>query len=194
MASEVEVCNMALFRVGNSQTIASLDEGSTQAIACKAFFAQTRDAVLRDFPWAFATKRAVGQSLSETPPATWGFAYGLPSDCIRLRAIEHPSLRIPRVDQRVPFEISGRSIYTDLEEASLVYTYRATDLSLWDPLAISALAWALAVELALGVVGKPDFANAARQAYRVAITEAWAASLGEGHDNLPESEFITGRN
>lgn len=54
MASEIEICNIALSRIGNSRSINSMTEASKEANQCSLHYEQCRDAVLSDFPWNFA--------------------------------------------------------------------------------------------------------------------------------------------
>lgn len=48
MASEVDICNLALARLGDNATVASIDppEGSAQAEHCARFYAIARDSLL----------------------------------------------------------------------------------------------------------------------------------------------------
>ena len=60
MASEVEICNLALAHLGDEATVASIDppEGSAQAEHCQRFYPVSRNSLLEMHDWAFATKRA----------------------------------------------------------------------------------------------------------------------------------------
>lgn len=194
MADVVTVCNMALMRIGHSDTISDITEASNEARICNVFYEFTRDQVLRDFSWPFATKRSTLALLAEDAPTSWAYAYTVPSDCIFVRGIVMEGQRTQRPDDVTPFEVNGRKLYTDQELAELIYTYRVEDLSLWDSQAISALAWLLASELATALKVKPDLAAYARQMYQKAQGEAVASALSEGSDRLPNSEFMDARN
>lgn len=50
MASVVQICNMALTRIGQNQFIDSIDEQSKAAELCALHYEQCRDQVLQDFP------------------------------------------------------------------------------------------------------------------------------------------------
>ncbi len=56
MTSEVAICNQALSWLGGN-LITSLDDGTTEAILCKANYDLLRNAVLEEGKWSFATKR-----------------------------------------------------------------------------------------------------------------------------------------
>ncbi len=194
MADVVTVCNMALMRIGHSDTIADISEGSNEARVCSTFYEFVRDQVLRDFAWPFATKRASLSLLAETPPTNWTYAYAVPDDCLFARGLVIEGMRIPRPDDQIPYEINAKKIYTDLELAQLVYTYRVDDLNQWDAQALSALAWLLAAELGTALKVKPELANYARGMYQKAQSEAIASALSEGSDLGPNSELLDARN
>jgi hypothetical protein len=197
MSTVVSICNMALARIGVSSYISSLNEASNEARNCALFYEPMRDFVLRDHPWNFAKKRVVLADAGE-PPAEWGFKYAYPSDCLKVRNIVPPGMRNPRNDQRVQYEVANengqRVIYTDLEEAELVYTYRVEDPTLYDSMFISALAYLLASEIAMPLSVSPPVAEQARKAYNQVVSMASAQSMSESHEGpAPESELITVR-
>lgn len=193
MADDITICNMALYRTGVSSTIANLDEPSKEARLLKTFFAPIRDFVLRDVDWNFARKRQVLALLTGTPPTNWTYAYAMPDDCLNIQSLVIRGTRVPASKDRIPYEVQGRSILTDQDNAELIYTYRCTDMSLWDPQAVSALAWALVPEIAMGLVIKTDAAQAGQRAYNQVLSDAVAANFQEGSDNEPESDFVTVR-
>ncbi|MEY8773816.1 hypothetical protein AB9K30_02345 [Klebsiella pneumoniae] len=59
MASVINICNIALARIGNSRTINSLTEKTKEAYTCNLFYESMRDAVLADNDWNFAMSRVV---------------------------------------------------------------------------------------------------------------------------------------
>ena len=61
MASEVDICNLALSHLGDNATVASIDppEGSAQAEHCSRFYPIARDTLLEMHNWNFSTRRAV---------------------------------------------------------------------------------------------------------------------------------------
>lgn len=195
-ASTIQICNMALLRVGG-QTISSLDEGSRESQLCSAFLEQCREQILRAFPWPFARRRVALADLG-TPVSNWGYRYAYPSDCIQALRIVYPGLRLPLANQNIPFEVSSsatqRVIHCDWAGAELEYTARVTDPSLYDSQFISAFAWLLAAEIAMPLIGKPEPSNLARQHYMLALSEAAAQALSEGcSDPEPAGEFLSAR-
>lgn len=198
-SSEVQICNLALARVGVSIFIAALDERSTTANVCNLFYEPCRDFVMADdVDWNFATKRIFLADLG-TPPNNWAYRYALPTDCLKARFIVVDGMRKPRVEERIPFEVAAeediRVLYTDQPIAELVYTKRVTNPNLFSEAFKMTLAWHLAAEIALPLSAAPNLGNRAVQAYNAGIMIARAASLNEAEEGPePESEFIAGRN
>lgn len=198
MASVVQICNIALSRVGQSQRIDSLGEQSAAAEQCTLHYELCRDEVLRDFPWPFAEARVVLADIG-SPPTNWCYRYRYPTDCIQARYLVVSGTEQPRSDQRIPFKVvhadGGRAIVTNQEAAELVYTKRVEDTTYFDPLFTSALAWRLAGELAMGLVVNPDLYTAAIQNYQILINQAKAIAFEESEQGPAlESEYITARN
>lgn len=197
--SEVQLCNLALGRVGISQEIASLSERSNEAVQCNRFYESTRDRVLSEAPWRFCTRRRTLADVG-TPPDGWAYRYRYPNDCLFARKIVDPANRSPASDQRIPFSIyedvdsAALAIVTDEANAVLEYTFKVTNTMLYSPLFDSALAWALAAEIAGPLKADVKYIQNAEQHYQYQIAQAIAQSFNEGRDDLPqESEFIRAR-
>ena len=196
MASVVDICNYALLRIGGA-TIADLSEGSRASELCSIVYEQCRDQLLRAFPWNFARRV---QSLADTnsPPTNWGYSYAMPSDCVRPLRIVIEGNRLPRVDEKIPYEVASngtqRLIYADVESAELEYTARVDDSNLWDASFINALSWLIASEIATPLTANPDYAKMAREAYTVTLGQAMAQNLNDSFAGVePDCELLTGR-
>lgn len=198
MASQIDVYNMALARIGVYDTaVQDAGEVSKAAQVCTVFYAPMLDYVLQDFPWRFAERRVMLASLG-TPPVNWSYRYAYPSDCITAKYITRSGIRSARTDQMIPFQVGNggavREIYCDLQDAELVYTARVTDLNQWGSIAVSALAYRLAAEIAMPMSVKPDIANSALSGYYREVSRAAAINLNEGTPDMPPiSELITVR-
>lgn len=92
MASDVDIANLALSRLGDAATVASLDppEGSAQAGHCARWFPMVREMLLEMHAWGFATVRASLAPLATNPATTWAYAYVVPADCVKPWAVLGP--------------------------------------------------------------------------------------------------------
>lgn len=197
MASVVQICNIALSRIGQNDPILSLTEQSKAAELCSLHYDACRDEVLRDFDWPFAEARVYLADIG-TPPMNWAYRYRYPNDCLKARRITVPGTENPVADLRIPFQVmhatGGKAIVTNQAQAELVYTVKVEDTTYFDPLFVSALGWRLASELAIGLQVRPENFRAADQQYQYAISKAHAVALSEQQRMpLPDSEFISVR-
>ena len=179
MATEVDICNLALAHLGDTATVASINppEGSAQAEHCSRFYPMARDALLEQHTWGFATKRVQLAILDEAWPE-WTYAYAMPNDAVNIVAILSPTatddysqglINIPDVSiagnyEPQPFscelnDTGAQVILTDQEDAVLRYTALVSDTTLFSPLFTMTLSWRLAGLLA-GPIIKGDAGSA----------------------------------
>lgn len=209
MSSVIDICNMALFRIGNSIRIDDLEENSTAARICKQFYESCRDFVLRaDCDWGFATAFAQLAEVASNPNPEYPYAYAVPNDCMRVRRIVNPVFpqgvwpagmdchmpEIPRIPFRIINGTSQRLICTNVSPATLEYTLKVESPEMFDPVFVSALAWYLASQVAGPLAKDAGIASACAAEYKSEVLIAAAAALNEGVTQYQrESMFITGR-
>ncbi len=204
MSSKTEIANMALSHLGIGKEIADLDtENSQDSRACRRFFNDARQAVLRDFPWPFATKFATLGLVSAPPTETteWKFSYRYPADCLKFRRIPNADSRIETADTRVVYregqDSQGRLIYTDQDLATCEYTIDVTGVENYSSDFVIALSLRLAAYIAPRLTAGDPFKMGERalKLYLYELQIARANAIGEEQPDRPiESEFITGRN
>lgn len=90
MASDIDVCNLALSHLGNEANIASFSEASVEAENCKRYYPIVRGIVQEAHDWNWNTRRAALALLGTTPPAEWNLVYAVPSDSIAVLSIQLP--------------------------------------------------------------------------------------------------------
>jgi hypothetical protein len=186
MASEVDIANLALSRVGVA-AISSLNDPTREAEVCRVHYTNARDSGLRDFDWAFARRWASSLPLLELEHPAFDYSYELPADLLAARRIVNPTDpqgRDPR--SRIAFEVSyvagstnKNCLFTDYEDPTVVYTAKVTTSAAFDALFVDALAWRLAVDLALPLRGDERLMTSLNNAYRIAGARAAAESLNE---------------
>ena len=202
MTSVVEICNLALTRIG-VQTINSLTEASAQALDCNLFYGPARDALLRQVPWRFAHGRQALALLTETPPPEWTYVYAQPSDMLAARYIEPTGPVIPHgaiyrhgvFSERVPtgsvvtamptlptaaFELRGQKVFTHQPDAVLIYTARIEDPTLFDPSFVEALSYRLAADLAISRKDDRATRDMMLRDYQGVLAAATAADARDG--------------
>lgn len=192
MASVVTICNMALTHIGSEARVSSISppDGSIEAGYCATFFPHARAELIELGTWPFAQKRATLAEVTNES-ATWLYAYALPSDCLRaLRVVDAAALRD---DLGIDFRVEGRTLFTDQEDAVLLYERDVTDTGTFSASFTVALSFLLAAYLAGPVIKGTEgtrIGDAMRQrAEQMASTSA-TASANASQDtasHLPDS-------
>jgi len=180
MATEIDICNLALSHLGDDATIASIKppEGSAQAEQAARFYPIARNTLLEFHTWNFASKRTTLATVNNTIDQ-WEYAYVAPADMITPLAILSPTAQndyatrmssgdtpggitsnfAPTIlaGHYTPqqFVIEGNLIYTNQENALLRYQSLITDSTKFSPLFVVTLSWHLASMLA-GPIIKGD--------------------------------------
>lgn len=181
MASDVDICNMALAHIGSDTIVASITppDGSVEAGHCARFYPIARTECMDWGSWAFALKR-VALSAVANPSQAWGYAYALPSDMLSAKRVIQtgvltgfgfsPSLNgfltpdetaVFSERGSADFTIEGDTLLTNEPEAVLLYTRDITDTSKFTPQFIVALSYLLASFLAGPIIKGSEGAKTA---------------------------------
>lgn len=189
MASEVEICNIALQKLG-ADRINLLTEDSVNARECNLAYAVIRDRELRKHSWTFA-KKTVALAASTTKPLGYARQFPLPSDWLRtVKILADPEDKHEMQD----FALEGRNILSDETVVYLKYIRRVEDPNEFDTLFIDVLASALAYQLCEKLTQSNTKKDEAKEAYKDAISEAKRINAIERPpDELPPDDWITVR-
>lgn len=168
MASEVALCNIALSHLGNARRVAAIDppDGTAEADLCATFYPVARDELLESADWSFARKREPLALLSTNDSDTWAYAYQKPADCIMPRRITTGDSTAFEQDSE-NFDCEGDVIYSNKEDAVLLYTRSITDTTKYSPSFQVSFGYLLASYLA-GPIIKGEEGAKAGQAFRKA--------------------------
>lgn len=203
MASEVELCNMALSNI-RAGSINSFNEASLQAQQCKLKYPFLRDMLLRDVPWNFAHK-VDALALLTDDLFNWAYAYQYPSDCLYINKLilsfetfgSAGEIYTPDLDRQVKYEIQNvdgnRVIAANEPGLRVSYRMRVIDPNLFDTLFIQTFVQLLTSELAIPIVGAEvgrQFRSDAFQIYKSYLEEATATNGNEGYTEPTDSDFI----
>jgi hypothetical protein len=200
MTAKIDICNFALGHLAVSAEIADLDvEQSKEAQACRRFFDVTRDEVLRDFPWPFATSMGNLALVASNPTTEWGYSYRMPSGVLTFRRIlsgVRNDTRASRIKYRLAQDATGDLIYTDRASAQGEWTTQITNTERFRPDFVMALSFLLAHRIGPRVAGGDQFklSDRALQNYYLEIGKARANAANEEQtDDAPDSEFVSAR-
>jgi hypothetical protein len=148
--SPVEVCNIALKRLG-ADAIVAFDEGSSRASLCSQLYQPTVDRILREHEWNFAQFRVSLGQRTDIPNFGYQHYYALPTKPLCLKVNEtFPSDAEYDIENTVDSTgaVQGKVIATDETTLSIRYTGRIEDVTLWDGSFTDAIAMDLAKQMA----------------------------------------------
>ena len=205
MASNVDICNMALGHLGRStQPIQSLTEKSIEARSCNLWYAQTVQELLEIHDWSFARAR---QTLSASPdavPSEWTYRYKEPADCLKFLRIWNPLANIPATPSTVfggfayqnaywgdltnaiPYELeqdlenASTTILTNQPAAVGIYTQNVVNPSQFPPQFVNCLSHYLAGKIAYQLTGKQAVEDKEAKAFAAALRSATANDAQQG--------------
>ena len=189
MASDVEISNAALQKLGAGSIISLADE-SVQARACTRCYSRLRRAELRKHGWNFARARAQLAADVTAPLFTYANQFQLPSDFLRMLSPD-PIMNINTFD----WQIEGLKILTnDSAPLDLVYINDVTDPNTMDELFRDALSARMALEMCEELTQSNQKKADALIAYKTAIAEARRINAFENISaQAPEDDWVTVR-
>lgn len=140
------MANGALAKIGEPPISSLSDKKRAAARHCLRFFAETRDALLRDKDWEFARNSCSPAAQPARPNPEWSFRYVMPADCVAV-------VRIGRFNPPWESPSSGDdvtvAIFCDTNETAptIWYTRRVVNPAQWNPLFRELFKTALAAKV-----------------------------------------------
>ena len=198
--TNTQIANLALRHLGATKLIADLDsEDSKEARAVRSFYDLALDEMLRAAKWGFATTHVDLSLVDEDPTDEWAYSYAYPSNCLMIHRIMSGARNDSR-ETRVPFQViysaNQTLIYTDMEDASVEYTYRVSETARFTPEFTSAFAMLIAAYIAPNMTaGDPaKFGERALGLYQLAFARAAAMSRNEEQPDIePGGSLLNAR-
>lgn len=215
--NEVQICKGALYRVGSSVSISTLDENTERSETVRQsayWYPIARDAVLQSAPWGFARKVVALATVTDTLTPGWSYAYEYPEDCLQAIAIESasgtrnsvywaaywPGIDVDWAPPKIPYQVRSRDggdsniLVTDIAEAYGRYIFRQTVTATFSALFVDALQWKLGADLGQALQVKDGRVDRCINMYERTLSRAMAQMLNEEQpDRERESPSITVR-
>ncbi len=188
--TQPQICNLALSKIGQNAYIDSINDASTEAAECKLHYDQVLDECLRQVDWGFARTRAALNLQTGDPPKPWHYQYVYPSDVVQARRID-TGLRegedLRHIQYRTELVGGLRLLYTNQEDACLVYTARVTDPNLYPSNFVDYLSWKLAAAIVMPLTGNRALRNDTETLANLALQRAITADF-DNEQEPPEQE------
>jgi hypothetical protein len=192
VASDVDVCNLALSHLGNEALVQTITppDGSAEADYCAKFFPVARDMMLEQFPWNFNTRRASLALISENTSGAWAYTYAVPNLMLKAWAVYLPDEIDDLNNQPFIQETDSNGtpvIYSNVEDAVLKYGVRVTDTAKFSPLAVLACSRHLASFLAGPIIKGQTGAKIAEEQLKLAYAATMNAQASDAAGNFTDT-------
>lgn len=184
MSSQVQICNMALSRLG-ATIITSMTDGTPNAKLCNTLFSDLADRVLVQGSWTIAVNRASLALASTTPSYGYAHAFQLPTSpkCLRVLDVEG--------DPDMDYKIEGDKLLTDADEINLRYIGRPSSTEQYSPGLTEAIETLLASYLAYSITGSKELAELLKREYQDLVADSLAMDGQQGSkDELVISDLL----
>ncbi|CAB4200254.1 hypothetical protein UFOVP1356_31 [uncultured Caudovirales phage] len=198
MASQVDICNRALIKLGAGQ-ITAITDNTKAARVLSGLWDSVRQAELSKRFWIFALTRTSMPALATTPEWGFGYQYQLPVDFLKLVQINDtfipPGLMDYRNGDDSPYAIEGKSLLTNFgPPLKIRYIRDVTDTGTFDALFCDMLASRLAVEACYSITQSREGQNAAKEDYKSSSREASISNaIAKPPQGLLDDSWMMGR-
>lgn len=172
MATQTEICNLALDRIGD-HIIQNITDGTPTANTCLRIYDTILEEVLRSANWNCAIERSELTENAETPPFEWEHSFALPEDpkCLRVIQME---------DASSIFKVEGRNLLTNEAVCKIKWVGKIVNPDHLDALCTKAFYLSMAVAMAYNRTGVNTVKNGLMQELSDTLAEAKSIDALEG--------------
>lgn len=213
MASQTEICNMALAHIGASAIVSINERESKEAEKCKLFFDNCLETVLSEGNWQFRkqTKRltlidqeTVNDKLVR--PTHWSYMYAYPTDVVKVIGVmsdlqEYIGFwfddEIRHYSGFTEFELmqgkNDKVIVTNCPDAIACFNLKTTDITQLSDVLVTSVVHYLASKIAMPIVGGDEGRALKRdnlQEYKMVIKTAKTHDVSQKHLNREHSPIF----
>lgn len=192
MTTQVQLYNMALSHAGSRATLALPSDTSREGRLCNQWYDNARQIIFMAAPWQATKKNSRLAVLAERdttaawvdtdPFPNYLFAYGAPNDMLRPRYTTYFS----NFEWGI-WNGAARAIFTNEETPILVYTMDQTNVALWEPTLVNAVAFALAAFICTPLTGQREKLSDLVSQAQAAVNDARVIAANSFNSTVPES-------
>ena len=193
MASELDICNLALQWLGQDPITNLLAPTNRPEQLCALNYPLARDAFLEEHMWSFALKRAVLNPTGNTPEWGDGFEFQVPANTMAIWRL-YDSAQYNNQVQPEFWRREGNYVYSTSANAyALIGTY-VTDTTRFSPTFVQALASRLAMDLAIPMTENVGLMQQMQGQFAIKAREAVAADGFQGRrETIKAERLLTAR-
>jgi hypothetical protein len=183
MATQVEICNMALGLLG-AENITSINDNTKEAKTCLTYYANTKLHLLRSHNWNFAMKRA---SVTGVTGVLFEYKYKiqLPADCLRI---------VSFYDYTDTFKEEGGYVLLNQQTVKIKYVRNDVTESSFDSSFAMCFASKLADMMSYQIAQSSTLTQLVQARHREDLAQARRNNaISNSPDSFQEPVFITTR-
>lgn len=198
MATQLDICNMALDKIGVNP-IASLQDNSNSAAKCALYYTTALNKALWESTPSFATTRIQLALLNETPLYGFSYTYSLPANVVRCLEINEDQYGVSITSSgttaydawRKELDPNGNTvILANVNPLQMKVIVTTANTGNYDPGFIELMAVLLASYLAFSLRADMQRQQALQQEYSTLLNESSGIDSSQGsHDKLQASAF-----
>lgn len=186
MASKVQICNLALTRLGAAR-VTNIDSPTTnEEKICNILFDDTVKEVMLEGSWTSTIRRTALAQTTSTPSFEYTYEYQLPVDPECLKVLE--------VDEEAPgvidYRIEDDKLLTDESTIKIRYIAYVSDTESWDEMLKRAVVAKLSSDLAYALTGDTRKAELEYQRYMQITRDSLTLNTQQGSKRRYESEDL----
>jgi hypothetical protein len=192
MATEVQICNLALSWMGQN-LINSLGDNQNEAKVMKANYALSRDKVIGDHAWSFALSRVTLAPIATAPAFGSGNQFLIPSNVLRVHRVYRANNAVQTGKfQNARWVREGQNIIATEEVVWAHFIVRVTNSDLFNAQVAHAIAAQLGVDTALTFTESLKMVETMEKRYTDKLADAIYADGSQGRTEVIESTRLTG--
>jgi len=151
VSARIDIVNFALNMLG-AESITSLEDDAPEAKAMKSFYYISRDSVLEECEWTWATRRFLPAKETESPEWGWANAFPLPSDILRVTRVDrndYVGIGTGMTRHPADYAVEGRKILCNEDVIYCKGIRRIEDEGIYSPMFAEAFGYKLAAQACL---------------------------------------------
>ncbi len=189
MSTDVEICSMALSRLGQG-AITSLADTDNVSVTCNVHFQQAVDWVLREREWKNAIKRAALATPDGTPVFGWTENYNVPADCLRVLDVRANNLE-DYTENNTRWNHEDGVINCEIDDGiKIKYIYRVAAASIESHI-VAVIALKLADMICITITNSKKLKEGISMEYKDVLRDAAALDGMQGKNRILRSNRLT---
>lgn len=186
MSSKVQICNLALARLGAAR-ITSLTDNTESANLCNLLFNDIAEEVMMEGAWTSTLVRTDLAQTTNTPSYDYTYEYQLPVNpkCLKVLAVND------LVQGDIDYRIEGDKLLCNDSTIKILYISYLTDTEAYGTALKTAIVSRLAMELAYPITGNASLVDALMRRYERDLNIGLSNSTSQGSNEGIDTNDLT---